>query len=550
MRRINTGSSDSLFRETIDDKKERKTSYSFGRIGVAVVVLFLVCVIITRIQQNAFLYNTLEDCLDDSEGYKEDIEDKEAIIDALEASLVLVGEKKQVQNLRPLAYKHYHDHPLTSRPYRLADVLLLPGSLSDAQVMSAFQNKWSLNDNPLYRQCGLVSSRRQVEMAPHKICHIAVLTSWSPRSCGIATYSSKLIEGLITRCPKGSQIDVLAVRNPNEPYDFYDKEQKVKFSFQKDIQGDNDLAAEFINSNNYDVVILSYEFGIFGDEFLMCLLMQIKNARVITVLHTVADNLPWQKQALTQQVMLWSHKVVVMTETMRREVDWLHHVPASLIQVIPHGVPRVKHYSSDSKSVKSGMERKLFWELDTEKILFSNGLLHQGKGIEHVLAAMPAILAVHSETKYIVQGAPHPTGEGTTEYYHMLQNKVRDLHLEKHVLFFQEFLSDEQLVTKLQHSSVFINAYVDRVASVSGTLIMAMGSGVPCISTAYPFAKEMLADQSGVLVPFEDPESIARAVVYLLSNPEEAVIIGRRAQRKTHSWEDVASMFIELTFGV
>jgi glycosyltransferase involved in cell wall biosynthesis len=267
---------------------------------------------------------------------------------------------------------------------------------------------------------------------------------------------------------------------------------------------------------------------------------------VISVLHTVADNLPWQKQALTEQVILLSHQVVVMTDTMRREVDIQHQVPASLLQVIPHGVPTTKQ----SKEKKPVTEIKTFWGLDSHKILFSNGLLHQGKGIEHVIGAMPAILETHLDAIYIIQGAPHPTGEGTTEYYQMLKDTVQSLKLESHVLFSPDFLSDSQLLEKLQHSSVFINAYVDRVASVSGTLVMAMGAGVACVSTPYPFAREMLADQSGILVPFADAGSIAKAVVYLLDNPEQAGAMGQRGQDKTYTWEAVASMFLEVAFNI
>jgi glycosyltransferase involved in cell wall biosynthesis len=562
MRRANARSSDgAFFVKTPEDEKEKSTSYYTCKgLWIAVTLLILLCMIFSRIQENVFLLEALQDCLYDAEGYQKDLEDNENIINALEASLVLLGDRKQRQPSQPSLDYTSTTGSLPLRQYRIADMLQLSGSLSDKDVMSAFQHKWGV-DSPLYAQCGRVSSRHwtgaaaaAVRPIEHITCKIAVLSSWSPRSCGIATYSSHLVQGLEARCPPGSKIDVVAVRNPNEPQGFYKKEPKVKFSFQKDIRNDYDLVAEFINSNKYDIVILSYEFGIFGDEYVMCLLNQIREeARVITVLHTVADNLPWQKQALTEQVVMLSHQTVVMTETMRRELDWLHRVPASLVQVVPHGVPHAlstDFNTNNRRSKESLLETKSFWGLDSDQVLFSNGLLHQGKGLEHVLAAMPAVLETYPEAKYVIQGAPHPTGEGTAEYYHMLKDTVRRLHLERNVFFDTEFLSDSLLLMKLQRSSIFINAYVDRVASVSGTLIMAMGSGVPCISTPYPFAREMLADQSGLLVPFADPGSIARAVVYLLGDPNEAAAIARRAQKKTHTWDAVASMFLEVAFNI
>lgn len=89
------------------------------------------------------------------------------------------------------------------------------------------------------------------------------------------------------------------------------------------------------------MVIAAYEFGLYGDELFMCLLRGIQNAMVVTILHTLADNLPMQKHALTQQVppfngkhplivlqaIMLSHKMVLMTETMRSKMDIMHRVP-------------------------------------------------------------------------------------------------------------------------------------------------------------------------------------------------------------------------------
>jgi len=554
MRRTNASSGD--FQTTLahppeDDKDSRHLFTRYRGVAAALIILALIFAVYSLLLENSDITDSLLDCMNDGEDYRKELHESEVIIDALEESLIETEDKRQ-KYIISLDSERGRGHS-SWRPYHLSEVLQASEALSDEQVMSAFQEKWRLSENPLYPKCGLVTSRPPAHshrQNPPTTCQIAVLTSWRPRACGIATYSSKLVQGLEARCPKGSNIDIVAVRNPQEPVDFYSKEPKVKFSLQRDNLNEYDLAADFINRKKYDIVILSYEFGIFGDSFIMCLLKNIVSARVITVMHTVADNLPWEKHALTEQVILLSHKVVVMTETMKRELDWLHSVPHNLVDVIPHGVPDVKvpapHTDELAEIAKKAEENMAFWGINSDKVLFSNGLLHQGKGIEHVLAAMPAILEVMPETKYVIQGAPHPTGEGTVEYYEMLRNMVREMQLDDSVLFFPEFLPEHLLLGRLGHSTVYINAYVDRVASVSGTLIMAMGLGLPCISTPYPFAHEMLGDSSGILIPFADSTSITRAVLYLLSNPRRAAAMGMRARAKTHTWNEVASVFLEL----
>lgn len=122
----------------------------------------------------------------------------------------------------------------------------------------------------------------------------------------------------------------------------------------------------------------------------------------------------------------------------------------------------------------------------------------------------------------------------------MLLHLVSEFKLHRHVIFNNTFLPESELLHRLETASMYINAYRDRVASVSGTLAMAMGVGVPCISTPYPFAEEMLANGAGILVPFEKSTSIARAILYLLDNPHKAKEISQRAVSRTMSWNQVA----------
>jgi glycosyltransferase involved in cell wall biosynthesis len=78
---------------------------------------------------------------------------------------------------------------------------------------------------------------------------------------------------------------------------------------------------------------------------------------------------------------------------------------------------------------------------------------------------------------------------------------------------------------------------------------MAMGLGLPCISTPYPFAREMFQDHSGgVLVPFRDSAAMSRGLEYLLDDEERAREIGQRGRAKTSNWKEVAKRYLELIY--
>jgi glycosyltransferase involved in cell wall biosynthesis len=82
----------------------------------------------------------------------------------------------------------------------------------------------------------------------------------------------------------------------------------------------------------------------------------------------------------------------------------------------------------------------------------------------------------------------------------------------------------------------------------SGTLVMAMGLGIPCLSTPYPFAREMFQDHRGVLVPFRDSTAITRGLGYLLDDEERARRIGKRGREITVNWNEVGRRYLELVY--
>lgn len=190
-------------------------------------------------------------------------------------------------------------------PYDLRDVLYLSKLQTNSEVMQEFKKKWQVT-SPLYETCGVVQSILPPTLHPSfgasNPCKIAIVSSWFPRPCGIATHSHMLYDGITDVCPTNSQIDILAIRNTNESPSIFPSE--VKRSFSKSSLEEYNEIANYINQNKYHAVIIGYEFGLFEDEYLLCLLRHIQTSytQVITILHTLADNLPYQKQALTQQV--------------------------------------------------------------------------------------------------------------------------------------------------------------------------------------------------------------------------------------------------------
>ncbi|MGA9062984.1 MAG: glycosyltransferase, partial [Terracidiphilus sp.] len=90
-------------------------------------------------------------------------------------------------------------------------------------------------------------------------------------------------------------------------------------------------------------------------------------------------------------------------------------------------------------------------------------------------------------------------------------------------------VSTEELVEHVGAADIYITPNRQEAQIVSGTLAIALGAGKAIVSTPYWHAKELLADKRGVLVPFDNPDAIAEAVVALLENDAERHAMRKRA---------------------
>jgi hypothetical protein len=216
-----------------------------------------------------------------------------------------------------------------------------------------------------------------------------------------------------------------------------------------------------------------------------------------------------------------SDRLVVMSANGAELLREVHRVPEHKIDLIPHGIPQLpaRNRSKDKLGV------------DGKSVLLTFGLLSPDKGIEHVIDALPAILERYPDTLYIVLGATHPhVKERHGETYRlMLESRAKRLGVESSIIFHNRFVSHAELVEFLSATDIYITPYLKAEQITSGTLAYAVGSGKAVISTPYRYARELLADGRGVLVPWKDSTAIAEQVVDLLGDEAKRHALQERA---------------------
>lgn len=379
-----------------------------------------------------------------------------------------------------------------------------------------------------------------MEQSTHSIIkRVAFIGNYLPRQCGIATFTTDLCEALADEY-KGTACIALPVNDIEEGYEY---PARVRFELtEKDIESYR-RAADFLNINNVGMVCLQHEYGIFGGRagsYILTLLRELRMP-IVTTLHTILrDPNPDQRRVLNEIIAL-SDRVVVMSKRGAEFLQEIYHVPAEKIDLIPHGIPDVPFVDPSFHKDLFGVEGK--------SVLLSFGLLSTNKGIENVIAALPMILEKHPNVVYIVVGATHPhviKNEGET-YRLSLQWLAHEKGVEGNVIFYNRFVSLEELIQFISATDIYITPYLDAAQITSGTLAFTLGAGKAVISTPYWYAEEMLADERGTLVPFSDPQALAEQVIDLLDNESKRHAMRKRAYLfgRDMVWPQVARRYMQ-----
>src|ERR1051325_7135118 len=306
---------------------------------------------------------------------------------------------------------------------------------------------------------------------------IAFIGNYLPRQCGIATFTTDLCESIADEY-QGTACIAIPVNDTEAGYAY---PPRVRFELnEKDIESYR-RAADFLHTNNLDMVSLQHEYGIFGGRsgsYILTLLRELRMP-VVTTLHTILkDPNPNQRRVLEEIVTL-SDRVVVMSEMGAEFLQTIYQVPPDKIDLIPHGIP-------DIPFVDPSFHKDLFG-VEGKTVLLSFGLLSANKGIENVISALPAILAQYPNVVYMVVGATHPhvvQNEGET-YRLSLQRLAHEKGVEANVIFYNRFVSLEELVQFISAADIYITPYLDIAQITSGTLAYTLGAGKAVVSTPY-----------------------------------------------------------------
>ena len=369
---------------------------------------------------------------------------------------------------------------------------------------------------------------------------VAVIGNYLPRQCGIATFTTDLVEALLTEAPR---INCWAVAMNDKP-EGYPYPERVRFEINQNKLTDYSVASEFLNISQIDIVCVQHEYGIFGGPAGSHLLRLLGELRmpVVTTLHTVLKDPAPEYLEVMRKLSDLSDKLIVMSWKAFDFLKDIYGLPEEKIAFIHHGIPDTPFIDPNFYKDQFGVEGK--------KVLLTFGLLSPNKGIENVLQALPSVTKKHPDVSYIILGATHPHILRThgEEYRISLQQLVHKLNISDHVIFQNRFVELKELCEFLGTADIYITPYLEEAQITSGTLAYAMGTGKAVISTPYWYATEMLAEERGRIVPFSNPDAMAEQIIDLLDNDVNRHTIRKKAYTfcREAIWKEVSRRYLEV----
>ena len=371
---------------------------------------------------------------------------------------------------------------------------------------------------------------------------LVFVTTYPPRECGIATFTTDLIHAIRGQMDDSIEIEVCALEDGRQGFDY---PEEVKYVIDTNRPAQYAEVVEKINDDHQvKAVMIEHEYGLFAGEYgdYIFNLLDLLEKPFIVTFHTVLPAPDEKRLRIVKLIAAKASHILVMTNNSRKLLISDYQLPKDKIVVIPHGTHLVLWRHKEKAKERFGFGHR--------PVLATFGLLGRNKSLETALDALPEIISQFPDVLYLILGKTHPglvKHEGEA-YRNFLEEKVKQLGIERNVQFVNRFLELDELLDYLSITDIYLFTSKDPNQAVSGTFIYAMSSACPIISTPIPHAKELLTEGTGILVDFEQPDQIAKAAIRLLKDDHLREQMGRNAFHKTRFtiWENVANSTMEL----
>jgi glycosyltransferase involved in cell wall biosynthesis len=345
---------------------------------------------------------------------------------------------------------------------------------------------------------------------------LCFISSYPPKSCGIAEFNQDLINGL-KNMADFSYFGV-AINKANDYLEsYYDKQ--VVHQIRRDTLADYRRAADYINDQKPDIVCLQLEFALYGGydgHYLKSLINNLKS-KLIVIVHGSPVNSYSRRKKIRAKFFkeIAPHvKYFVTINPLQKKVfkSW----GINKVVNIFHGAPdEITDYQYENS------RRQLKIKPD-ELLIFSFGLLHAKKGLEHLLQACEHFSENNHQFKFLLSGKML-TNTKNAVLTKTIQSLEKLSQQSNQFIYENKFLEQNELFLRLAGADIIVLCYTKRDLVSSGPLSFSILANKFIICTPFPYAKALLTKKTAYFVPYANPKLIEKGFNFYLKHRDDQV---------------------------
>ena len=366
---------------------------------------------------------------------------------------------------------------------------------------------------------------------------IAMLSRAPPTRCGVAEYSSMLIEAL-----RSAGVDAFFIANREDKPETYTRDPysgaPAKPCFVSGRPGFSGDVLECVRELDPDIVHIQHEYGIFPSNIeMLSMLRELRRlgTKIVITMHSVAHALYGSEYVEFHRRLQDLVDAIVVHSPIQHTELLFQGVRARKLRVIPHGTlinPFTKILDREKAL------RKLGIDLDPSRpIMTTPGFVRADKGLDTLVKTFKIV-----RRSYDVQLLLMGEEQDESGVLSFVEKTLSDEDRGSYALM-KGFLPRESMLAMLSAVDIVVLPYRDRnVLSVSGTLHLAIGSRRSVICTETPRLVECYTHAPSLAVPEPEPEDLAKRIVAVLEGGDEVRRDLERLWRygEETSWDRVA----------
>jgi glycosyltransferase involved in cell wall biosynthesis len=225
-------------------------------------------------------------------------------------------------------------------------------------------------------------------------------------------------------------------------------------------------------------------------------------------------------------------KFIVVSENLKKRLNKDHQISKQNIVKIYNGIETHEYLNMYSKDIERGVRCEFDIE-DTELLICSVGRMVWQKGFEFLINAIPEVVRVIPNAKFLL------VGDGP------LRGKLGALSKELRVrdkVIFTGFRSDIKEIL----SAIDILVIPSLLEGFPMITLEAMAMAKPIVATNIDGITEQITDEvNGILVLPKNPSALTKAVIRVLNDKELAMTMGLAAREKVEQEFSVEEMVAE-----